>query len=130
MKGFPSLTLLLFAIVSGLAACQKQSGDIQASGTIEATSGQVSARSSGQIVRLIGEEGMSVRPGDLLAEVDHSTLDIQLSQARSGVDLARAQLDLLVHGARELRAQEGDQLFKPFVLAHPRIMNRSRAGAG
>ena len=100
MKGFRSLTLVLFVILSGLAACQKQSGDIQASGTIEATSVQVSARSSGQIVRLVGEEGMSVRPGDLLAEVDHSTLDLQLSQARSGVDLARAQLDLLVNGAR------------------------------
>jgi HlyD family secretion protein len=95
-----SFRLIPLALVSGLAACHAPSGDIQASGTIEATSVQVSARSTGQIVRLVGEEGMSVRQGDLLAEVDHSTLDLQLSQARSGVDLARAQLDLLVEGAR------------------------------
>lgn len=99
MKGYRSVPLALL-LVAGLAACQKPSGNILASGTIEATSVQVSARSSGQIVRLVGEEGMNVRPGDLLAEVDHTTLDLQLSQARSGVDLARAQLDLLVNGAR------------------------------
>ncbi len=32
--------------------------------------------------------------------IDHATLDIQLGQATSGVDLARAQLDLLTNGAR------------------------------
>jgi len=93
-------TALAIAAACGMAACHASTGDIQASGTIEATSMQVSARSSGQIVRLVGEEGMSVRQGDLLAVVDHSTLDLQLSQAGSGVDLARAQLNLLVEGAR------------------------------
>jgi HlyD family secretion protein len=93
-------TALVLVAVSGLAACRGPTDGIRASGTIEATSVQVSARSTGQIVRLVGEEGMSVRQGDLLAEVDHSTLDLQLSQARSGVDLARAQLNLLVEGAR------------------------------
>ena len=41
-----------------------------------------------------------MRQGDLLATIDHAALDIQLGQARSGVDLATAQLDLLTNGAR------------------------------
>jgi HlyD family secretion protein len=93
-------TALAVLAISGLTACRAPAPGIRASGTIEATSVQVSARGTGQIVRLAGEEGMSVREGDLLAVVDHASLDLQLSQARSGVDLARAQLNLLVEGAR------------------------------
>jgi HlyD family secretion protein len=83
-----------------LAACQKTSTVIEASGTIEATSVQVSSKSSGEILHLYAAEGSRVQKGDLLAAIDHATLDIQLGQAKSGVDLARAQLDLLTSGAR------------------------------
>lgn len=83
-----------------LAACAPRSSDIEASGTIEATSVQVSSRSSGQILTMVVSEGKPVRDGDLLAEIDHAGLDLQLGQARSGVDLAKAQLALLTAGAR------------------------------
>ena len=83
-----------------LAACQKPATTIEASGTIEATSIQVSSKSSGEILHLDAAEGFRVDKGDLLASIDHATLDIQLGQAQSGVDLARAQLDLLTNGAR------------------------------
>jgi HlyD family secretion protein len=83
-----------------LAACSRASTAIEASGTIEATSVQVSSKSSGEILHLDAGEGTRVKKGSLLAIIDHSTLDIQLGQARSGVDLARAQLDLLTNGAR------------------------------
>jgi HlyD family secretion protein len=93
-------------LIAGLAcvalgACQRPSPGIEASGTIEATSVQISSKSSGEIVTLAAEEGMSVKQGDLLARIDHSTLDIQLGQAESGVQLARAQLELLTNGARD-----------------------------
>jgi HlyD family secretion protein len=93
---------LIFAAIAcaGLAACSRTSTAIEASGTIEATSVQVSSRSSGEILHLDASEGTRVKRGDPLASIDHSTLDIQLGQARSGVDLARAQLDLLTSGAR------------------------------
>ena len=52
-----------------------------------------------------------MKEGDLLAVIDHAALDLQLGQARSGVDLARAQLDLLTTGARgEDLAQAQDAL--------------------
>ena len=90
----------LAAACLALAACTHQTRAIEASGTIEATSVQVSSRSSGEILHLDAAEGARVRRGDLLASIDHAALDIQLGQARSGVDLAKAQLDLLTNGAR------------------------------
>ena len=83
-----------------LSACQKPSSTIEASGTIEATSVHVSSRSAGEILRMDAAEGRRVARGDLLAEIDHAALDLQLGQARSGVDLARAQLSVLTNGAR------------------------------
>ncbi|HVP18805.1 MAG TPA: efflux RND transporter periplasmic adaptor subunit [Spirochaetia bacterium] len=95
----PAFALLALACLS-LAACSKASSEIEASGTIEATSVQVSSKSSGEILHLDADEGLLVKQGDILAVIDHASLDIQLGQARSGVDLAKAQLDLLTNGAR------------------------------
>jgi len=83
-----------------LAGCGKHAATIEASGTIEATSVQVSSRSAGEILHMDAAEGRRVSRGDLLAEIDHASLDLQLGQAKSGVDLARAQLSLLTNGAR------------------------------
>ena len=94
-----------------LAACSSASRAIEASGTIEATSVHVSSKSSGEILHLDAREGVTVKEGDVLAVIDHEALDIQLGQARSGVDLAKAQLDLLTNGARaEDLAQAQDAL--------------------
>jgi HlyD family secretion protein len=92
--------LILSAACLLFASCAKESGLIEASGTIETTDVRVSSRTSGEVVRLEGDEGLAVRAGDLLAEIDHEALDLQLGQARSGVDFAKAQLQLLVKGAR------------------------------
>jgi len=92
-------------------ACSTRSRSIEASGTIEATSVQVSSQSSGEVLHLDADEGTFVKQGDILAVIDHAALDIQLGEARSGVDLAKAQLDLLTAGARgEDLAQAKDAL--------------------
>jgi membrane fusion protein YbhG len=89
-------------IVLGGIACSggHPKGVIPASGTIEAIEVNVASKVSGQILELDAEEGMRVKPGDRLALIDHATLDIQLRQAEAGVELANAQLALLVKGAR------------------------------
>jgi len=88
------------AVCLALAACQKPTRLIEASGTVEATSVQVSSRSAGEILHMDASEGREVARGDLLAEIDHASLDLQLGQAVSGVELAQAQLNLLTNGAR------------------------------
>jgi len=99
MKWMPAV-LLCSAATLALAACGKQPAGLEASGTIEATSVQVSSRAAGEILGMAASEGQAVSRGDLLAEIDHAALDLQLGQARSGVELAQAQLSLLTNGAR------------------------------
>ncbi len=110
MKNVPIAIMTCLACLV-LAACSSASRAIEASGTIEATSVQVSSKSSGEILHLDASEGTFVKEGDILAVIDHANLEIQLGQARSGVDLAKAQLDLLTDGARgEDLAQAKDAL--------------------
>ena len=112
MKQVPFAAMACLAgVCLSLAACFRSSRAIEASGTIEATSVQVSSKSSGEILHLDASEGTFVKEGDILAVIDHAVLGIQLGQARSGVDLAKAQLDLLTNGARgEDLAQAKDVL--------------------
>jgi len=90
------------AAVILLLSCrgQKEGGPISASGTIEAVEVSVAAKTSGQVEKVLIEEGSRVQVGDVLAVIDSDSLAIQLRQAEAGVDLARSQLDLLLKGAR------------------------------
>jgi HlyD family secretion protein len=107
-----SLVLVLFAL-SGLAcAGRSEKNTITASGTIEAIEVNVASKVAGQILTLAVEEGARVRPGDVLATIDHATADIQLRQAEAGIDLARAQLELLRNGARREDIQQAEAALK------------------
>jgi HlyD family secretion protein len=79
---------------------QKVGGTISASGTIEAVEVSVAAKTSGQVEKVLVEEGARVQTGDQLAVIDSDSLAIQLRQAEAGVDLAGSQLELLLKGAR------------------------------
>jgi membrane fusion protein YbhG len=84
--------------------------EITASGTIESINVTVSSKIAGQIKKLNFKEGDRVKPGDMLVELDHDMLDIQLRQAESGVDLAYAQLKLLKSGARIEDVRQTEEL--------------------
>lgn len=104
---------LILAALSALACSNGRDKDvITASGTIEAIEVNVASKVGGQIERLAVEEGARVAPGDVVAEIDHAALDIQLRQAEAGVDLARAQLLLLRNGARREDIQQAEAAVK------------------
>ncbi len=75
--------------------------EINASGTIEATDVTISSKIAGQIRDILVDEGSLIKTDDVLVMLDHELLDIQLRQAAAGVDIAQAQLDLLLSGARK-----------------------------
>ncbi len=102
MRDYRACALLLAAAAAAIAAasCAKSGNGIEASGTIEATEIRVAAPVPGKILSMRAREGDLLRPGDPIASIDHAGLDIQLGQAEAGVELARAQLDLLLVGAR------------------------------
>ncbi len=107
-----SITLVLVALAGLACAARSEKNAITASGTIEAIEVNVASKVAGQVLALAVEEGARVRPGDILAEVDHATADIQLRQAAAGVDLARAQLALLLSGARKEDIQQAEAALK------------------
>jgi HlyD family secretion protein len=101
------LGVVILAIVSASACGARAARNaITASGTIEAIEVDVGSKVSGQIAELAVDEGASVKPGDLLATVEHARLDIQLREAEAGVALADAQLLLLRNGARKEDIQQ------------------------
>jgi len=75
----PPLSLLLMLI-----SCSPAEQQLVATGTIEAVEVRVSAKVGGQVLELSAEEGSSVIEGQVLARIDHSSLDLQLAQARAG----------------------------------------------
>ncbi len=106
------VSVLLAAAI--LLSCHnnKNKPAISASGTIEAIEVNVSSKTSGQVEKLFVDEGARVKIGDTLAVIDSSSLAIQLAQAQAGVDLAEAQLQLLVKGARIEDIRQSEEALK------------------
>lgn len=93
-------SFLLLLIIAGCGEI-KNTNEINASGTIEATDVVVSSKTAGQIEDIAVKEGDKVSKDDLLVVLDHKSLDIQLRQMSAGIEQAEAQLRLLQSGARK-----------------------------
>jgi len=74
------------------AACGNNNHPAGGSGLIEADEVVVSAETAGQVIQLRVGEGMNVFPGDTLAKIDPSRLQLQLNSALAGNQVAEAAL--------------------------------------
>ena len=93
-----STFLLLFAAV----ACRREVSDtIIVSGHVEATEVRVSTKGSGTLEKISFDEGDSVTQGQELVRIDTVDLNLALEAATAEREQARAQLRLLLAGARE-----------------------------
>lgn len=96
-----------------LMSCGDKGNDkkIEASGNIEAVNVTVSAKTMGEVIKIVKDEGSTVNQGDTIMIIDYTNLDLQLAQAKAGADQAEAQLLLLKNGARKEDIQSAqDQL--------------------
>ncbi|MGE5418032.1 MAG: HlyD family secretion protein [Acidobacteriota bacterium] len=84
----------------------KDGGEIKASGTIEATEADASAKTPGALKGVYVNEGDTVKKGQLIAEITRNDLVAQREQAAMALLRAEAQLADLISGAR---AQEIEQ---------------------
>jgi HlyD family secretion protein len=100
MKVIMWLALAAVMILQTGCGSGNDKNKIEASGTIEATNVTVSSKTTGQIQKLYFNEGDKVNAGDTLLTIDHDLLAIQLQQSDAAVEGAKAQLNLLVEGAR------------------------------
>jgi HlyD family secretion protein len=96
-----SIIFMSFAFLFTECGNNKEPNTILASGNIESVDVTLSSKVTGQIKKIFVDEGARVKAGDLLLEVDHDVLDIQLRQNEAGVDFSKAQLQLLQNGARK-----------------------------
>jgi len=106
------LNLLLIILLFASCNNKKDPNVITASGTIETTTVTVSSKSNGQIKIMPVKEGDLVKSGDLLLEIDHDLLDIQLRQSEAGTEFSDAQLKLLRNGARKEDIKQAQETFK------------------
>jgi HlyD family secretion protein len=84
-----------------LAGCGLGSGGPDGSGTIECTQVQVAPQVAGRLLSLPPQEGDSVKAGDVVAKIDPADYELRRDEARAGLALAQAQLDLMLAGARD-----------------------------
>lgn len=118
------ILLVLILVAVGYYAVRslqgKAEGNLAASGSIEATTINVSPETAGKVKEVLAEEGQPVKKGDPVLILDDSLLAAQRQVALSGVDsahsalstaqsayaLGQAQYDAALTAAR---AQEGGQ---------------------
>lgn len=83
------------------AGCGFRGTGPDGSGTIECTQVVVSPQISGRIVKILPQEGATVRKGDPIAAIDVTDYELRQREAAAMLAGAQAQLDLLLAGARE-----------------------------
>ena len=81
------------------------SGNLAASGTIEATQVVVAPQVGGQVLEVLAEEGQTVQAGQVLVRFGDSLLQAQLDQAEAALALAKANYDLVAAGPAEAQRQ-------------------------
>jgi HlyD family secretion protein len=99
MRKFLSVSGILLIFI--LNACNgSNDGNIEASGNIEATNIIVSSQVSGEVLRILIDEGGMVEKGDTVMIVDPEVYELKLQEATASLEFAEAQLKLLQKGAR------------------------------
>ena len=78
------LTICIIALNILLYGCTRGNPNlIESTGTIEATEVDIRSEASGKILTLYFDEGDWVKQGDVIAEIDHVKLDIELARAKA-----------------------------------------------
>ncbi|MFP4705465.1 MAG: HlyD family secretion protein [Spirochaetaceae bacterium] len=102
-RGGPLCSVTLFALFALLvllvSGCAGEEDGIEVSGTVEARTITLSARTPGELVERPAEEGSEVAAGKLLARIDDEEPRLAKRRAEAGVAVAEAELSLLREGA-------------------------------
>lgn len=113
---------IVLLLTANLIGCNNDNGKfIKESGTIEATEVVISSQTAGKIIKILKDEGDRVSAGDTILIIDQENLSIQLKQAIANRDIAKAQYDLLIKGARKEDIKQAEESLKQaeanFILA-------------
>jgi HlyD family secretion protein len=98
-------------------------GELDASGTVEATDAQLGFQVAGRIDTILVREGDAVSAGQLLARLDQTELRARRQQAAAQLEVARALLTELVRGSRRQEVQQGRDAL---TAANQRLIDAQR----
>jgi HlyD family secretion protein len=101
----------LLAVLAGVLGCREsRAADVQGTGTLEVVEVDVAPLAPGRVVRVLVQEGQSVRVGETVAILAQPTLPADIEGRRARVSAAEAQLRDLERGARtaEIEAAEAE----------------------
>ncbi|HHW04046.1 MAG TPA: HlyD family efflux transporter periplasmic adaptor subunit [Thermoanaerobacterales bacterium] len=95
------LSIITTAFIFTGCAHTSEKEDLTFSGTVEADEVNVNSEIQGKITGIFVKEGDAVKKGDLLVQLDDTSLKLQEASARAGLEKARAQLDDVLAGSRD-----------------------------
>ena len=109
-----SKSILAILLILLLASCGNNgdSESIEASGNIEAINITVSAKVSGEVIKILKDEGMLVNKGDTVLIIDPETLELKLAEATAMMNYSEAQYKLLKSGARKEDINQSEENLK------------------
>ncbi len=87
--------MLFFALFAGVVVFvyygqwKEKTAELYYSGTIEATESNLAFRVSGRVARVLADDGMAVKKGQVLAELDSREYLRQMDKARAAVEQAQ-----------------------------------------
>ena len=115
--GIPLRLPFPLAIVAGLlaAGCARSGAVLTVAGTVEIREVRLSPMAPGRLVRLIKDEGDSVKVGDTVAVLDQPGLAAQIDQRRALAEAASTR-------TAEIRASEADSQRSANDLARARVL--------
>jgi HlyD family secretion protein len=79
---------------------QQEPKEIVLSGTLEARTVEVGSLTGGRVVRVLVDEGQRVAGGQLLLQLETTTIDRQLAEQRAAIEAAKANLAKALAGPR------------------------------
>jgi len=83
---------------------------IETTGIIEAKTVTISSKNVGEIKNILKNEGDKISSGDTILTIENETLVYQLEQSAAAVQIAEAQLNLLIKGARTEDINQAEEL--------------------
>ncbi|MEG8946526.1 HlyD family secretion protein [Rosettibacter firmus] len=115
------ISLYIFSLLFIYNCNNKNENYIEESGTIEATEVTLSSQVAGKVIKILKDEGDKIFAGDTILIIDQESLLLQLKQAIANRDIAKAQYELLLKGARKEDIKQAEESLKQaeanFILA-------------
>ena len=125
----PIAIVIIAAVVLKKTVFAPKAGDLDASGTVEATEAQLGFQVPGRIEAIRVREGDRVQAGDTLAMLDRAELLARRAQAEAAIRAANALLSELQTGSRSeerVQAQAGLRAITDRLADAQRDLDRTR----